>query len=194
MARKLGRVSLFLVMFVASCVTVNIYFPAAAVQKAADQIVDDVRDKGQKPDQAPDKKSWLPERLRRLSPGPADACAQQVNIDVSTPAIRALKDSMAQRYAQLKPFYDRGAIGENNNGYVEARDAGALSLQDRGNLSRLMDQENRDRQGLYREIMTANRFGPEALPQIQRIFANSWRAKSAPGWWVQQDNGQWARK
>jgi hypothetical protein len=29
---------------------------------------------------------------------------------------------------------------------------------------------------------------------VQRIFANSWRGKSAPGWWIQQDNGQWAKK
>jgi uncharacterized protein YdbL (DUF1318 family) len=184
MVRKLGRVSFFWVIFIASCVTVNIYFPAAAVQKAADQIVDDVRDKN----------SWLLEQLKRISLGPQEAYAQQVNIDVSTPAIRALRDAMSNRFPALKPYYDKGAIGENNNGYIEARDVGTLNLQDRGNLSRLMDQENKDRQGLYREIMTANRFGPEALPQIQRIFANSWRAKSAPGWWVQADNGQWAKK
>ena len=32
-----------LIVLLVSCVTVNIYFPAAAIQKAADQIVDDVR-------------------------------------------------------------------------------------------------------------------------------------------------------
>jgi len=42
--------------------------------------------------------------------------------------------------------------------------------------------------------MTANKFGPESLPQIQRIFANSWRGNSQPGWWVQNDQGQWAKK
>lgn len=194
MVRKLGRMSFFWVIFIASCVTVNIYFPAAAVQKAADQIVDDVRDKNQNPEQKPDKNSWLHEQLKRLSLGPKEAYAQQVNIDVSTPAIRGLKDGLSNRFPALKPYYDKGAIGESNNGYIEARDVGNLNLQDRGNLSRLMDQENKERQSLYREIMTANKFGPEALPQIQRIFANSWRAKSAPGWWVQADNGQWAKK
>ncbi len=35
----------FMIVF-AACVTVNIYFPAAAIQKAADEIVDDVRGTG----------------------------------------------------------------------------------------------------------------------------------------------------
>ena len=39
---KRWLVALF-VVFLVSCVTVNIYFPAAAIQKAADEIVDDVR-------------------------------------------------------------------------------------------------------------------------------------------------------
>ena len=32
----------FIVFFIASCVTINIYFPAAAVEKAADRIVEEV--------------------------------------------------------------------------------------------------------------------------------------------------------
>ncbi|MEK6527377.1 MAG: hypothetical protein AABZ36_00620, partial [Nitrospirota bacterium] len=44
MKRKLIPVSLLysLFFFIASCVTINIYFPAAAVEKAADRIVEDV--------------------------------------------------------------------------------------------------------------------------------------------------------
>jgi uncharacterized protein YdbL (DUF1318 family) len=117
-----------------------------------------------------------------------------VNVDVSTPAIRALKASMQNRFPQLKPFYDRGAVGENNNGLVEVRGTGGLNLQEQARVNQLVDQENKDRTGLYREIMTANKFGPESLPQIQRIFANSWRGNSQPGWWVQNDQGQWAKK
>ena len=49
-----------LMVLLVSCVTVNIYFPAAAIQKAADQIVDDVRKipeptPGPKPEQKPVK-------------------------------------------------------------------------------------------------------------------------------------------
>jgi hypothetical protein len=29
---------------------------------------------------------------------------------------------------------------------------------------------------------------------VQRLFANSWRDKSLPGWWIQRDDGQWVKK
>jgi uncharacterized protein len=183
-----------LALVVASCVTVNVYFPAAAVQKAADQIVDDVRNKGDATVPAPkqDQSSRLLERLKGIL-GPTEAFAA-VNIDISTPAIRGLKDSMKNRFGQLKPFYDKGAVGENNSGLLEVKDTGPLSLPERGQVTGLVQQENRDRQSLYREIATANKLGGEAVPEIQRIFANSWRDKSQPGWWIQNDGGGWQKK
>jgi uncharacterized protein YdbL (DUF1318 family) len=191
----LGRrwyVALF-VVFLVSCVTVNIYFPASAIQKAADEIVDDVRrappangggksDKTSRRDQV---------QLVGLGPGPAQAA---VDLNVSTPAIRGLRASMASRFPQLKPLYDKGAIGETNDGLVVGRDTEALSLRERADLSRLVDQENADRRALYSEIIRANNLDPGTLGEVQRLFANSWREKSAAGWWIQRDDGQWARK
>lgn len=191
--KRLGKVSFICLILVASCVTVNIYFPAAEVQKAADKIVDDVRQEDKAP---PKPTSYLYHQLQELCAltfGASTAHAQ-VNVDISTPAIRALKASMQNRFPQLKPFYDRGAVGENNNGFVEVRGAGALNLQEQAKVNQLVDQENKDRTALYREIMTANKFGPESLPQIQKIFANSWRGNSQPGWWVQNDAGQWGKR
>ena len=46
MQRIIKAAGLIAVFLIVSCVTVNIYFPAAEVQKAADRIVDDVRTKG----------------------------------------------------------------------------------------------------------------------------------------------------
>jgi len=193
MMKRLGKVSFFCLILVASCVTVNIYFPAAEVQKAADKIVDDVRQEEKAPPKPASHLYQQFQGLRALGLG-VNAAHAQVNVDVSTPAIRALKASMQNRFPQLKPFYDRGAVGENNNGLVEVRGTGGLNLQEQARVNQLVDQENKDRTGLYREIMTANKFGPESLPQIQRIFANSWRGNSQPGWWVQNDQGQWAKK
>ncbi len=196
-----------LVAFVfVSCVTVNLYFPAAAVQKAADQIVEDVRKApGPAPKQAPesppaqapgqkqDKGSFL-DRLRFPQLGPTEAYAATVDLNVSTPAIRSLKASMAARYPQLQPMYSKGAIGETNTGYVAIRDTGALSLKERADVNRLVEQENADRRALYTEIIKANNLDMGTLSEVQRLFANSWRDKSSPGWWVQQDNGQWVKK
>ncbi len=191
--RAWRTLNLLLVILVGSCVTVNIYFPAAEVQRAADEIVEDVRSKAQP--QTPKQSGWLNEGLQMLLPGPRAAhAANQVNIEVSTPAIRAIKDAMKQRFPLLKPFYDKGAVGENNNGLVEMRDAGALSLQDRAQLAKLIEQENGDRMSLYREIAAANKLAADTVPQIQKIFANSWRNQSQSGWWVQNNNGQWERK
>ena len=187
-----------LMVLLVSCVTVNIYFPAAAIQKAADQIVDDVRNipepaPGPKPEQKPDKSSLL-DRVRVVRLGPAEAQAAAVDVNVSTPAIRNIRASLANRFPQLQPLYAKGAIGETNTGLIAARDAGALSLKEKADLNRLVEQENADRQALYAEIIRANSLAPGQLGEVQRLFANSWRDKSAAGWWVQQNNGQWGRK
>ena len=187
----------FLMIFLASCVTVNIYFPAAAVQKAADEIVQDIRQTNKKEEQKPEeqkKMNLLYQELKKLSFGPAAANAAEIDIEVSTPAIRALKDSMKQRFPQLQPFYDKGAIGENNTGFLENRDLGNLGLKEKADLSRLVEQENKDRKDLYTEIMKANKFGADALPRIQKLFANSWRENSQAGWWIQNDSGEWEKK
>jgi uncharacterized protein YdbL (DUF1318 family) len=193
MARGRRWLVMLFVVFLVSCVTVNIYFPAAAIQKAADEIVDDVRKAPPGSGEGkPDKTSRLDQRQRvGFGTRPAQAA---VDLNVSTPAIRGLRASMAGRFPQLKPLYDKGAIGETNSGLVQVRDPGALSLKERADLSRLVDQENADRRALYSEIIKANNLDPGTLAEVQRLFANSWREKSGAGWWIQRDDGQWARK
>jgi len=79
-------------------------------------------------------------------------------------------------------------------GLVEQRDAGSLNLKEKADLNRFMGQENNNRSALYSEIMRANKLGADSLPKIQRLFANSWRDKSQPGWWIQNDGGGWEKK
>lgn len=191
---------LFFIMaafFISSCVTVNIYFPAAAVQKAADVIVEDIRGIEKSPerqkDKKPDKESRFIQEIKSLALGTSVAYAQ-IDIEVSTPAIRALKESLKLRFTVLKPYYEMGAIGENNKGLIEIRDISGLNLRQKAEINRLVEQENNDRNGLYEEILKANKFGREMLSEIQRIFANSWRDKSLSNWWIQKDDSEWVRK
>jgi uncharacterized protein YdbL (DUF1318 family) len=186
--------NLFWIVLVASCVTVNVYFPAGAVQKAADQIVEDVQGKEQKPATKPEAPSSFLERIRTFGIGPRAAYAAEINVEVSTPAIRALRAQMKETFQALKPFYERGAVGETNLGLVDIRDTGSLSLKEKADVKRLVDQKNKERMSLYNEIVTANKFGPEGLPQVQKIFANSWRSRAPAGRWVQGDNGAWEKK
>jgi uncharacterized protein YdbL (DUF1318 family) len=201
MARKRHWFVVGLTVSLVSCVTVNIYFPAAAIQKAADEIVEDVRKvpaqkPGQPAEQKPeDKKSKTgpSSRFRLARFGPTEAHAA-VDINVATPAIRALRTSMANRFPQLQPLYGKGAIGETNTGFLAIRDTGALSLRERADVNRLVEQENADRQALYREIIRANNLDASQLVEVQKLFANSWRGKSSAGWWIQSDSGAWSKK
>jgi uncharacterized protein YdbL (DUF1318 family) len=202
MARKRHWFVAGLTVSLVSCVTVNVYFPAAAIQKAADQIVEDVR---KTPEQKPnppleqkseDKKSRRgpSSRLRLARFGPPEAHAAAVDVNVSTPAIRALKASMANRFRQLQPLYGKGAIGETNSGFLAIRDTGALTLREKADVNRLVEQENADRRALYAEIIRANNLDTSKLAEVQRLFANSWRDKSSTGWWIQSDSGDWSKK
>lgn len=195
--RNHPRLFPFIVALVAgACVTVNLYFPTAEVQKAADQIVEEVHEGNQ--DQTPADGSSRLRGLGRMLAwiGPAEARAQdkKADIEVSTPAIRALKGQMKDRFPQLLPFFRGGSLGETNMGLVEARVTDTLSLADRARLNRLVDAENGDRKALYTQIARANSFPDEQIETIQKLFANSWRAAAEAGTWIQDDRGNWARK
>jgi len=182
------------------CVTVNVYFPAPAVQAAADRIVQEVRP-GDAAKPQPEAQPAAPQSSLDIDLGgmlawlgPNEACAAEVDINVSTPAIRQLKSDLKGRYGQLAPFYRQGAVGESSSGYVEPRDMGALDLRQRADAGRLVQAENADRRRLYQEIIKANNFGAEFQPQVEKLFANSWRKEAAAGTWVQDDSGSWRRK
>ena len=184
-----------LTVFLVSCVTVNIYFPAAAIQKAADEIVDDVRKTpAPNPEEKKKDKTSLLGRVHFARLGPAEASAAALDVNVSTPAIRSLKASMTSRFSLLLPLYGKGAIGETNTGLVAVRDTGALSLKERADVNRLVGEENSDRQALYGEIIRANSLDTGSLAEVQKLFANSWRDKSSSGWWIQSDSGVWGKK
>ena len=185
-------------LLLGSCVTINIYFPAAAVEKAADRIIKETWGSGTEDEEAPREQGPQGRLLRGggrlvVHIGTAPAAAQDVDINVSTPAIRALKDSMHLRSASLKPYLDRGAVGISNAGLLVVRDPGALSLQEKAAVTRGVAAENGDREALYREIAAANKFDANRVQDIKNIFAVSWIRNAAPGWWVQDAQGGWSK-
>jgi uncharacterized protein len=186
------------VALVAGCVTVNIYFPAAQVEKTAEKIVDDVyREKQEAPPKAPgEKPSSLnapdgPVWLAVL--GPATAYADDAT-SVSNAAIRALKEQIAQRHQQLLPYYQKGNAGIDRDGFVAVRETAGLALPQVAALKRLVDADNAARRQLYEEVARALNLRPEQVPQVRQVFAKQWRDKAQPGWPVQGDDGRWGRK
>ena len=192
-----------LAFFLTACVTVNIYFPAAAVQRAADNIVNETWGSGgapekeapkQGPKQAPGDRGSIAGKILAFIVLPAEALAQEADINVSNPAIRSLKDSIRARSDSLKPHLDKGNVGINRDGLLAVRTTDGLNLKERAEVQRLVEAENRDREALYSEIATANNIPREKVADIKRIFAKSWIDQARPGWWIQDAQGNWAKK
>ena len=176
-----------------ACITVNIYFPEATVKQAAAEIVDEIRKtEGEK--KAPEELTALPEPASapRFTLVPA-AYAQEAT-NVSTPAIRALKEAMKNRFPALKPYFDAGNIGETNKGLLEVRDETGLNLQAKAALRNAVRDENGDRTKLYAEVAKALNIEASQIEKIQKIFAEEWAKSAAAGWWVQNEAGAWAKK
>ena len=122
------------------------------------------------------------------------AFAQEADINISNPAIRALKDSIKNRSGSIKPFMDRGNVGLTRDGLLTVRTTDGLNLKERAEAQQLVDAENRDRESLYLEIAKANNFPAESVPKIKSIFAKSWAEQAQPGWWIQDAQGNWRRR
>lgn len=188
--------SLFLaVLFYSACVTVNIYFPAAAVERAADEIVKETWGGPGETKTAPapqSRRSTTP--ALKLSLGFVGAAqAQEADINVSNPAIRALKDSIKRRSEAIKPYMDKGNIGIGQDGLLALRNSDGLNLKERAETQQLIAAENRDREALYAEIAKANNIDKDSIPKIKAIFAKSWIDQARPGWWIQDAQG-WRKK
>ena len=192
----LKRIALLLAFLVNSCVTVNIYFPAAAVERAADEIVKETW--GGRTQSAPKEapRSSVPNAAEKIVSiiFVDEAFAQEADINVSNPAIRALKDSIKNRSGSIKPFMDRGNVGIAKDGLLTVRTTDGLPLKERAEVQQLVDAENRDRESLYQEIAKANNFPQGSVAKIKSIFARSWVEQAQPGWWIQDAQGNWKKK
>lgn len=176
---------------VAACVTINVYFPEAAAEDAADRFIDKVI--------GPEAAATEPDQSAfNFSLNPIDwifpAAHAQANIDINTPAIRAIQQRMEQRFGgELKSHFDSGAVGLTNDAMIEIRDLSQVSLAERNKVKSAVSAENSDRAAVYREIAVANGH-PEWEEQIRRTFAERWIAKAPSGWYYQNSGGSWVQK
>jgi uncharacterized protein len=246
MRRLLPFKLLALSCLLAACVTVNVYFPAAAAEQAADRIIDTVTsqqksNENSTPKSPPQSRvapvgehpvlaatptraqqrlsTERPARARTNQPMPSTAPAGteqpflvatagallnllipaaeaqgNPNLDVSGPEIRAVTGSMQQRFGQLQKYFASGVIGLTADGLVAIRDQNAVPLAERATVTRLVTEDNRDRETLYAELAKANKH-PEWEPDIRRTFARRWVERGAQGGWYYQDaGGKWVQK
>jgi uncharacterized protein YdbL (DUF1318 family) len=199
----------------ASCVTVNVYFPAAAAQKAADKIINAVTGSagnGAAQQASPQKAPASPPPTARNAPPsqpdsllsllagrmvtalvPVAQAAAQADLDISTPQIRAIIADMHQRFTHLKPYFRAGVIGITSEGIIAVRDQSSVPLMQRARLAQLVAQQNRDLSQLYAQIADANGH-PEWVGNIRSTFANRWIAHAKEnGWYYRNSSGAWVK-
>lgn len=194
-------------LLLTACVTINIYFPAAAAEKAADAIIQEILDRGGEPGGSKLLKPPVSsEPLTLLEPHSLPSSvwwahlqplvdwlvppvqAADADINVQTAAISKIRESMKLRFSKLHPHFVSGAIGFTADGQVALRDVSSLPLAQRAALNPLLAAENRDRNALYEEIARANNH-PEWEAQIRDTFAKRWVSNADAGWWYEDTNG-----
>jgi Uncharacterized protein conserved in bacteria len=205
--RRVLPIKLALICLLTACVTVNVYFPAAAAEQAADKIIDKVT--GQSGAVQPQNSTTpptsfaAPEHTPVLLAAagrvldmliPAANAQANANLDISSPEIRAVTASMQQRFGQLEKYFASGAVGLTADGLIEVRDQNAAPLAERAVVKRLVAEDNADRKTLYAEIAKANGH-PEWEADIRKTFARRWVERGAkPGWYYQDAGGSWVQK
>ncbi len=183
--------------FLTACVTINIYFPAAAAEKVADEIIQEIqKDKAGAKQIEP--QSALPpwqkalyshiDQVLNFLISPAQAAA---NLSVDTAEIRRIRASMKSRFRALKGFYQQGFVGIQRDGLLTLR--GNVPLQHRNKVKKLVAAENADRNKLYQAIANANGH-PEWYQQIKNTFAARWVSNAQSGWRYQNSQGRWTQK
>jgi uncharacterized protein YdbL (DUF1318 family) len=179
-----------------ACVTINVYFPEAAADKAAEQFVDKVLGapaKEEPPANPPPPPGKSPGAMLLDFVIPS-AMAQTANINIQTPQIQQIQARMQQRFAaSLTRYFASGAVGFGKDGLVAVRDAASVPLPERAALNAAVADENRDRQAVYREIAIANGHA-EWESQIRASFAKQWIQQAKPGWYYQDSSGAWKQK
>ena len=198
---KIMRITPTLGLFwlLSACVTINIYFPAAEAQEAAEQIVEDILSGAAEEVPAGEPQSGLSSapgvrlvgRMLDFLVPPAQAASP--NFLVDTPEIRKLQASMKSRHGSLKGFYDSGVIGFTGDALVAVRDDSKVGLKQRTQLKKLVAAENADRNAMYKAIAKANGH-PEWEPDVRKTFARTWIEQAASGWWYQNAAGKWQQK
>lgn len=183
-------------LLLTACVTINIYFPAAAAEKAADTIIKDIQSIAPAPKPKAELNDWQQTAMQWLDKSInlviSSAHAEEANLTIDSPEIRQLRSTMEARFASLQGFYAAGYIGIQSNGLLTVRDATAVPLQERNAVNSLVAAENADRNALYQAIANANGH-PDWVADIKATFAKRWVSNAQGGWWY-QSGGKWVQK
>jgi len=193
----------------AACITINVYFPEAAVKELSQQIENEVQQKAA--DEAVSAPEPTPTPVAPANEGPSvslvsyifslgatNAYAAEDEVaapEITNPAIRKIIDSRAKRLAAINDLKAKGVIGESNQALLVVRNLDAIQgLKARADAQKLVKDENADREQLFKEIAAAKNVDLAQLPQIRATYAETLRQNARPGDWIQLPDGTWTQK
>ena len=192
----LGLPLLAFVAINCAVITVNIYFPTEAVEEAAERIIDEIEG-GEDAQSSPGdsgQQSFFQKTIPLSIFGDSTVYADEIDLNLTTPAIRKMIDSMKARNTEIMQFKDKGVIGETNDGMLAIRDMKGLGGEEIRTVKRLLRAENNDRETLYRELAVANKIDPADIDKIKTVFAKTRKSKAKPGHWYHDEKGKWTQK
>ena len=115
-------------LMIAACVTINVYFPAAAADKAADQFINEMHQglrrrhaaavtvvPGAEASSPPCCVAAIGNVLYALVPA-AHAQDAEAALNVSSPAVTRISRPWLQRFGELEKFFASGAVGLTKDG------------------------------------------------------------------------------
>lgn len=193
-----------IIFFLVSCavITVNIYFPEKDVKEAYKTLEKELMGTDSKKDDK--KQENKPQSLFKFE-FVRTAYAEEGLSDKLSEAMKKMPDvvnaykEMGARITEIDRLRDTGAVGEGKDGLLVIRE-GTISEADK----KLINEENENRKtvmkGMARAMVRINRDREnvetikKVMPQAVEYFASLRRDSAKKGWWIQNPDGNWARK
>ncbi len=184
-------------------ITVNIYFPEKDVKEAYKALEKELMGTDAQPgEKKPESKPESSIRFEFVGTAYAQESGLSEKLSDTMKkmpdVVNAYKE-MGARIADIDRLRSSGALGEGNNGLLIVRE-GTLAPADKT----LLDMENNNRNtvmnGMAKAMLRTNRDkeNEENLKKVRaqavEYFASLRRDSAKKGWWIQDANGNWARK
>jgi uncharacterized protein YdbL (DUF1318 family) len=118
---------------------------------------------------------------------------KETEFNVRSASVVIIRQNLVERHAKFEPHYRAGALGFTHNGFIAVRDPALIPADTLVRIARLVAEENKDRETMYREIARANG-RPDWEPQLQNIFGERWIKRAPLGWYFRDPRGQWTMK
>ena len=186
-----------------ACVNINVNIPEGVVQEASDDYVGQLY---RAKESGKDKKKDTPAASPVASPAGTphssldllnqlavtSAFAEYKPIRTDSDKASAIHERQKARLGDIHTQKAAGILGETNDGTLVIK--GKVKPDAEAKLTKLVADENADREELYAEVVAHNSLKKGHLIDIKQSFARSFQKYSAPKTWIQDPAGNWSQK